>query len=82
MSNEIDWSRVYQPFLPDRKNERWITHGQIDVNNLEDGSVEVTNQTLNITVKADSFEDAIGKLNNKVSEEMKSGKAFIGRSGY
>lgn len=80
--SDINWDEVTHPFLPNRSRERWVTDGQIEVKNNEDGSVEVTNQTVNITVKADTFEEAIGELNNKVYEELKSGKAFVGRSNF
>lgn len=80
--SEIDWSKVTQPFKRDRRGERWITHGTINVKTLEDGRVEVTNETLNVTATANSFEEALSECNNKVQEEFTSGKAFIGRSNF
>lgn len=79
--NDIDWSQVTHPFLPNRSKERWITDGLIDVKTADDGKVTLTNESVNVSVTADSFDEAIGKLNNKVQEEIQSGRVFVGRVG-
>jgi len=80
--NDIDWSKVTHPFLPNRANEKWITSGNIDVQTAENGDVTVTNESINVSVTAPTFDEAILKLNNKVTEELKSGKPFEGRYSY
>jgi hypothetical protein len=79
---KINGMEVTHPFLPNRTNQRWTTIGSIDVKNLEDGKVQVTNETVNVTVTADTFDEAIGQLNNKVQEVLRDGSAFIGRSNF
>lgn len=79
--SEIDWSKVTHPFLPNRSKERWTTHGTIDVKTLENGHIQVTNETVNVSATAPTFEQALNLCNNKVHEELQSGKAFTGR-GY
>jgi hypothetical protein len=73
---------VTHPFLPNRSKERWVTQGTLDVKNLEDGKVQVTNESVNISVTADTFDEAVTSLNIKVQEAIRDGSAFIGRSNF
>lgn len=77
---DINWDEVTHPFLPDRRNQKWITHGTVDMNENEDGSYTVTNETVNVSASGGSLEEAMSKLNQAVQKELQSGKAFTGRS--
>lgn len=77
---DINWDEVTHPFLPDRRNQKWITHGTVDMTENEDGTYTVTNETVKVSATAPSMEEAMSKLNAEVQKEIQSGKAFIGRS--
>jgi hypothetical protein len=79
---KINGMEVTHPFLPNRSKERWTTIGTIDIKNLENGKIQVTNETVNISATADTFEEALQEVNNKVQTELNNGNVFLGRSGY
>lgn len=79
--SEINWEDVSQPFQYNRSQENWVTNGVVDIQENDDNTYTVTNETVGLSASAPTLEEALSKLTGAVRESVMSGKAFIGR-GY